>query len=196
MRQDRQKKPAKIIRSPSAEVRAAFERWLAIEFRAGTELVILEGLTLSGKTTLTKKPFDLDGRASTNIGMDSFLPPSIAEATPYLTAIDQSAMLDEVQKAISEAPLVILEGAIVWPALAPIVTKLGFDGVRRVYLKRMAHLMPDFWADEEFIFDREWWPPTGFHQSIYEYHAEEAPWLNSNLIIERIEERRPFKDSI
>jgi hypothetical protein len=53
----------------------------------------------------------------------------------------------------------------------------------------MAHLIPDFWADEDFIFDPEWWPPTGFHRSIYRYHAEQGPWQKCDLVIERIEQK-------
>jgi hypothetical protein len=177
------------IQAPSFEVRAAFENWLAAEFQAGTKLVILEGLTASGKTTLTKLPFTLENRPSKSIAVDDFLPTSVPDATHYLDAIDQSAMLREVEKALNEPSFVILEGAIVWPAAERLATKLGFNGVRRVYLKRMAHQIPEYWADEEFIFDPEWWPPTGFHRSIYKYHAEQRPWLECDLIIERIEEK-------
>ena len=160
----------------------------------GIKLVILEGLTASGKTTLTKQPFTLDGRPSTNIEMDDFLPPRVPDATPYLAAIDRSAMLEEIEKALREPSLTILQGAIVWPEVEPVTVRVGVNGVRRVYLKRMAHLLPDFWADEDFILDPEWWPPTGFHRSIYRYHAEQRPWLKCDLIIERIEERHAFAE--
>jgi hypothetical protein len=85
--------------------------------------------------------------------MDSFLPPSVPDATRCLAAIDQSAMLEEIEKALGEPALVILQGAIVWPAAEPITAKLGVNGVRRVYLKRMAQFIPDFWANEDFISD-------------------------------------------
>jgi hypothetical protein len=52
----------------------------------------------------------------------------------------------------------------------------------------MARLIPDFWADEDFILDPENWPPTGFHRSIYRYHAEQLPWLKADLTIQRIED--------
>lgn len=179
---------AKTIRSSSLEVRTAFANWLSVEFRAGVKLVILEGLTASGKTTLTEQPFVVDGRPSTNIEMDDFLPPSLTNvATPYLAAIDQAAMLEEVKKAMREPPLVILQGAIVWPAVESITAGVN---VRRAYLKRMMHSLPDFWADEDFILDPECWPPTSFHRSIYRYHAQRQPWLKCDLIIERIEEKR------
>ena len=117
--------------------------------------------------------------------MDDFLPLSLQAATPYLAAVDQAAMLAKVESAISEPPLIILQGAIVWPAVESITAGAN---VRRVYLKRMMHLLPDFWTDEDCILDRECWPPTGFHRSIYRYHAEQ-PWLKCDLIIERIEEK-------
>jgi hypothetical protein len=186
--------PKTILKS-SSETRAAFAEWLRVEFQTGVKLVILEGLTSSGKTTLTNQPFTLDGRPSTNIEMDDFLPPSLPDdETPYLAAIHQSEMLEKVEKALREPSLVILQGAIVWPAVESITARLGVNGVRRVYLKRMMHLLPDYWADEDFILNSEFWPPTGFHRSIYRYHAEQQPWLKCDLIIERIEEKkRPYE---
>jgi chloramphenicol 3-O-phosphotransferase len=179
------------IRASSSDVRAAFAQWLVVESRAGIKLVILEGLTLSGKTTLTKLPFDLDGGPSTNIEMDDFLPPRLSDdATTYLAAIDQSTMLSEIEKALRKPSLVILQGAIVWPAAESVAARVN---VRRVYLKRMMHLLPDYWADEDFILDPEFWPPTGFHRSIYRYHAEQRPWLKCDLIIERIEQGKADK---
>ena len=49
------------------------------------------------------------------------------------------------------------------------------------------------WVDEDFILDRELWPPTDYHRSIYLYHAEQQPWLSAEpvLIIERVEEAGP-----
>lgn len=179
----------KIIRATSSEARTAFAHWLAVELPAGIKLVILEGLTASGKTTLTKLPFVLGGRHSINIAMDSFLPQGVEEGTPYLAALDQSAMLEAIQEALSDPATIILEGAIVRPAVASVISRLGVNGVRRVYLKRMAHSMPDFWADEDFISDPEYWPPGEFHRSIYKYHAVQSPWLDCDLIVERIEEK-------
>src|SRR5579871_4832168 len=108
---------ARVISAQSSEVRAAFEQWLASERRIGAKLVVLEGLTLSGKTTLTKQPFLLGGEHSTNVGMDSFLPKRVADTTAYLEAIDHTAMLERIEQALREPPLIVLEGAIVWPAV-------------------------------------------------------------------------------
>jgi len=185
---------ANTIRGSSSEVRTAFADWLSVEFRGGVKLVILEGLTASGKTTLTKQPFIIDGRPSTNLEMDDFLPLSLPNAaTPYLAAIDQAAMLAEVENAMSEPPLVILQGAIVWPAVKPITAGAN---VRRVYLKRMMHVLPDCWVDEDCILDRECWPPTGFHRSIYRYHALQQPWLKCDLMIERIEDAPEINNQV
>jgi chloramphenicol 3-O-phosphotransferase len=179
----------KTIRTSSTKIRTAFGQWLAVEHRARAELVVLEGLTLSGKTTLTKQPFILDDAPSKNIEMDDFLSASVNDATSYLDAIDRSSMLEELEKALREPALVILQGAIVWPAVETAVTKLDFKGVRRVYLKRMANSIPDYWEDEEWILDPALWSPTGLHRSIYKYHADERPWLKCDLIIERIAEK-------
>ena len=97
--------------------------------------------------------------------------------------------------AVGSSSLVLIEGAIAWPVFELTNSTTGFVGqIRRIYLKRMARTTPDYWADEDFIFDRQCWPPTGFHRSIYEYHAEQRPWLACDLIIERVEYRRRHID--
>ena len=48
-----------ITRASSSEVRPVFEAWITAQHKAGVLLVILEGITHAGKTTLTKLPFKL-----------------------------------------------------------------------------------------------------------------------------------------
>ena len=52
-----------------------------------------------------------------------------------------------------------------WPLIEPIAD-VSRDYIRRVYLKRMMHLQPDVWTDENFINDPPWWPPANFLRSI------------------------------
>ena len=73
-----------------------------------------------------------------------------------------------------------------WPLIEPIAD-VSRDYIRRVYLKRMMRLQPDVWSDENFINDPRWWLATNFHRSIHRYHNEQQPWLDANLVIERIE---------
>ena len=75
---------------------------------------------------------------------------------------------------------------MVWPLVKPIVDVLR-DRIRRVYLKRMRRLQPNIWAEEDFLKNSNRWPPTEFHRSIYRYHAEHRPWLDADLVLERIE---------
>src|SRR5262249_39692359 len=58
------------IQTPSSEMRAAFERWLATACRRGVRLVVLEGLTGSGKSFLTGRPFSIGAEHSANIEVD------------------------------------------------------------------------------------------------------------------------------
>jgi hypothetical protein len=181
----------KTVRSLSAELRPVFEQWLAPECRAGARLVVLEGLTKSGKTTLTKQPFAVGARLSANVELDDFLKRPVPETTAYVDAIDRRAVDAAMRGAIASTPLVIVQGAIAWPLVQPVATALGNNCIRRVYLKRMMRLKPDFWTDEDFIFDPDWWPPDHFHRSIYRYHAEQRPWLSADLLLERIEDEPP-----
>jgi hypothetical protein len=179
----------RVIRIPSSKLRRAFARWLATACRAGARLIVLEGLTGSGKTTLTDRPFLVDGKRSRNIEIDQFFPEDtpIPLGSTYLDAINQQSLQARLRIAFaSAAPVVVAEGPMAWPLIGPIAD-VSRDHIRRVYLKRMRHLQPDIWVEENFLHNPDRWPPSGFHQSIYRYHAEHRPWLDADLVLERIE---------
>jgi hypothetical protein len=73
-----------------------------------------------------------------------------------------------------------------WPLIEPIAD-VSRDHIRRVYLKRMRHLQPDIWVEEDFLNNPNRWAPTDLHRSIYRSHAEHRPWLDADLVLERIE---------
>jgi hypothetical protein len=177
---------AQKIRSFSPEIRNVFAHWLASERRAGVRLIVLEGLTLSGKSTVTKEPFAVGTGLSGNVHLDDFLRRPVPETTAYVDAIDSAALKIAIRAAIASTSLAIVEGAIAWP-FSETMTTIAKECVRRVYIKRMRKLNPDFWVDEDSLFDRSWWPPTDYHRSIYKYHAEQQPWLAADLVLERIE---------
>jgi chloramphenicol 3-O-phosphotransferase len=183
---------AETIVAASSEIRAEFERWLASACRSGVRLVVLEGLTGSGKTTLIETPFSVGAGCSVNIEIDGFCRQEIPlKGISYLDAIDRSALQLAVRAALaSAAPVVVMEGPIARP-LVDAIAKIKRVHVRHAYLKRMMHLKPDFWIDEEYLNDPDDWPPTDFHRSIYQYHAERQPWLNADLVLERIEVEPP-----
>ena len=178
-----------VLHVSSAEIRSAFERWLN---QAGARLVILEGLTGTGKTTLAAQPFVLGSSLqSANIDLDDFLRRPVPCATPYVNAIDCPKLYSEIKTAIASSSLVVALGAVVAPIVDPAITSLATNSIKSVYLKRMMRIRPDLWADEDFILDPKYWPPTNFHRSIYEYHAQQRPWLSADLVIERVEEAIP-----
>jgi hypothetical protein len=67
----------------SSDIRAVFENWLASECRAGARLIVLEGLTGSGKSHLTEPPFAIGTTQSTNIEIDKFLRAPVPPTVPY-----------------------------------------------------------------------------------------------------------------
>jgi hypothetical protein len=83
-------------------------------------------------------------------------------------------------------PVVVIEGPMAWP-LVERSWKLD-ETIRRVYLKRMMRLKPNFWIDEDYLNNRNYWPRTDYERSIYQYHAERQPWLEADLVLERIED--------
>jgi hypothetical protein len=143
----------------------------------------------SGKTTLAERRFLVDGKRSLNIEIDQFFPEDtpIPLGSTYLDAINQQSLQARLRTALaSAAPVVVAEGPMAWPLIEPIAD-VSRDHIRRVYLKRMRHLQPEIWVEEDFLNNPNRWPPTGFHRSIYRYHAEHRPWLDADLVLERIE---------
>jgi chloramphenicol 3-O-phosphotransferase len=173
--------------SASSELRAVFEDWLATENRSGARLVVLEGLTNSGKSFLTERPFLVDSGRSANIEIDQFLRTPVPPTVRYPDAVDRVALRAAIEAALASAPVVVIEGPMAWPLVAPIA-QVSRDRIRRVYLKRMMRLKPDFWIDEDYLNDKNGWPPTDYHRSIYQYHAEHRPWVNADLVLERVED--------
>jgi hypothetical protein len=172
----------------SSDIRAVFENWLASEYQAGARLIVLEGLTGSGKSHLTERPFAIGATQSTNIEIDKFLRAPVPSTLPYRDGVDRVALQAALEKALaSPMSVVVIEGPMAWPLIEPIAGAVGPDCVRRVYLKRMMRLKPDFWTDEDYLNDPNYWPPTDYHRSIYRYHAECRPWLDADLVLEREE---------
>ena len=170
----------------SSEVRAEFERWLATECHAGARLVVLEGLSYSGKSYLIGEPFILGARRSINIETDEFLRRPVQTMTAYRDAIDLSALKATAEKSLGSSPLVVIQGVIGWPLVQSVASAVGLDRVRRVYLKRMRYLNPDIWMDESVLFNNESWSPNEFSRSILRYHAEQRPWRDCDLVLKRV----------
>ena len=126
----------------------------------------------------------LDGGQSANIELDALRKTPVTDL-PYIETIDRVAFENELRGALHSAPLVVVQGAIVWPLVEG---TLGFVRTRRVYLKRMMRNRPDFWADEDFIYDPEWWSSHEPRRSIHQYQARQRPWEKADLVLERIEE--------
>jgi hypothetical protein len=172
------------IRVPFTYVRAAFRGWLARAHGSGIRLAVLEGLSNAGKSHLTEGRFMIGGRASTCIEVDRFLRRPVLPTTSYPDAIDRSALAKALA---SPTPIVVVEGPMAWPLVDPV--PVGRYLVRRVYLKRMMRLRPDIWSDEDRINDEGRWPPGDYHRAIYRYHADRRPWLDADLVLERIDDQ-------
>jgi hypothetical protein len=172
-----------LIQAPSSTIRAAFKNWLATAWRAGARLVVLEGLMAAGKTTLTK-PLRVGAGRSVSISIDQFWRHDTPlSGVDYVDAVDRQALQARLRARLaSVAPIIVVEAPVAWPLVEPIA-EVARDRIRRVYLKRMMH---SNWIDEDFLADASHWPPIDFHRSIYQYHAERKPWLDADLVLERI----------
>ena len=174
------------VRSTSAEIRDLFGEWLATEWAAGARLVIIEGLMGAGKSKLTERAFVLGTQPSTSIMLDDFLDKPIPEDTEYMDAINIERTRTNIMAALESAPLVIVEGPMAWLVVQRVFPEIASDEVRRVYLKRMSSIRPDDWDDLEFVQEHE--RPTVYTRSIDRYHVTERPWLQADLILERVPE--------
>ena len=170
-------------RADSLNIRAEFQRWLVGEWRSGARLVIIEGLMKSGKSRLTKEPFTIVGRQSTNIELDKFLRAPVNPDIEYMEAIDLDAATAAIWQAMRISPPVIVEGPMAWPVTQRAREEVPAGSVRRVYLKRVSPRNPDEWEDLEFA--QELPRPTAYGRSIDRYHVGEQPWLLADLILER-----------
>lgn len=72
--------------------------------QAGSRLVVLEGLTCSGKTTLTKEPFIFGGKQSNNIAIDGFLSRPVPSETRYVDALDWGELTRAITTALASSP--------------------------------------------------------------------------------------------
>ena len=61
----------------------------------------------------------LDGGQSANIELDALRKTPVADL-PYIDTIDRVAFEDELRGALHSAPLVVVQGAIVWPLVEAI----------------------------------------------------------------------------
>ncbi len=174
------------ITAPSDQIREAFARWLAGLDQV--RLVVLEGITKSGKTTIVDQPFVAsDGSLSKNIGVDDFLPPSgtVSPEARFLDVLDHTRLLAAVKAALKSSHLVIVEGAIVRPVIESVVDALGSQSVRRVYLKRMSRTMSDYWACISECLSRTCsplWRPDGYRQNSSIHSIASSPLVRRGLI--------------
>jgi hypothetical protein len=177
-----------VIRCQSADVLTAFERWLTAESAGDIWLVILEGAMLSGKSSLTKEPISLDERQTTCIGVDQFVRDDADNDQGYLDNVKRAPLAAAIQAGLATSPIVIVEGAMVWPLVQGIIEEVGSDRVRRVYLKRMKWSEPDRWHDGSQFIEAAAPRYLGeYSNSIDRYHRDHQPWRAADLVLERIE---------
>lgn len=149
----------------------------------GAQLIILEGMMKSGKSTLTSR-LSVFGRDVEVIQLDQFLRKPVRPQTSYLNAIDIEAATCQITEAVATAPLVVAEGPIAWPVTEAARQDVSSHAVRRVYLKRMSPRNPDHWEEFEFAEEQNKCRDE-FFLSIDRYHVTERPWLAADLILER-----------
>jgi hypothetical protein len=107
----------------------------------------------------------------------------------YPDAIDRVGLRAALETALAwPMSIVVIEGPMAWPLVQPISGVVPRDCIRRVYLKRMMRLKPDFWIDEDYLNDPNFWPPGDYYHAIWQYHAERRPWLDADLVLERIDD--------
>jgi hypothetical protein len=143
----------------------------------------------SGKSSLTNLPFTLsDGRRATNVEVDHFIQDANNDEG-YLNAVKRVPLIDAIRAGLAASPIVIVEGAIVWPLQPPAALEIASEGVRRVYLKRMKWSEPDRWHDAAQFLDEDAPPRYAgeYSNSIDRYHRDHQPWRAADLILERIE---------
>jgi hypothetical protein len=89
---------------------------------------------------------------------------------------------------LATSPIIIVEGAVVWPLVQDTVDEISAARVRRVYLKRMKWSTPDRWHDgAQFLEGASPRHLGEYSNSIDRYHRDHQPWRAADLVLERIE---------
>ena len=177
----------RVIRCSSADIHSIFEDWVASESAADARLVVLEGAMGSGKSDLTKEPIVVGDRQSANIEVDHFARGANNDQS-YLNSVKRVSLAAAMKASLAMSPVVIVQGAIVWPLVQGIVEEIGAARVRRVYLKRMKWSNPDRWHDGSQFLEAAAPRHLGeYSNSIDRYHRDHQPWRGADLILERIE---------
>jgi hypothetical protein len=167
-----------VLAGLGSEIRPQFAEWLSDAEREGVRLIVLEGLTGSGKTSLAESFFPW----LSCIYADDHLTRGMANSSWSAMYRMEGAAL-EVGTSLREPLLTLFEGAIAWPTVEPL---LGVVELRRVYIKRMQ--FPGFWADESELEATDLPPSLALRKSILEYHRDERPWEKADLVLERLNE--------
>ena len=166
----------RVIRCSSADIHSIFEDWVASERAAGARLLVLEGAMGSGKSDLTKEPIVVGDRQSANIAVDHF-------ARGARNSVKRVPLAAAMKASLAMSPVVIVQGAMVWPLVQGIVEEIGAARVRRVYLKRMKWSNPDRWHDGSQFLEAAAPRHLGeYSNSIDRYHRDHQPWRCADLI--------------
>jgi hypothetical protein len=178
---------SRVIRCSSTDIRSIFEGWVASASAAGARLIVLEGAMGSGKSCLTKEPIILGDRQSANVHVDHFIH-NASNDEGYIDGVKPVPLAAAVQAGLATSPIIIVEGAVVWPLVQNIVDKISAARVRRAYLKRMKWSNPDRWHDASQFLEAASPRHLGeYSNSIDRYHRDRQPWHTADLVLERIE---------
>jgi hypothetical protein len=171
----------RVIRCSSADIHSIFEDWVASERAAGARLVVLEGAMGSGKSDLTKEPIVVGDRQSANIEVDHFAR-GASNDQGYLSSVKRVPLAAAMKASLAMSPVVIVQGAMVWPFVQGIVEEIGAARVR------MKWSNPDRWHDGSQFLEAAAPRHLGeYSNSIDRYHRDHQPWRGADLILERIE---------
>jgi hypothetical protein len=146
---------------------------------------------------LTKEPIVVGDRQSANIEVDHFAR-GASNDQGYLNSVKRVPLAAAMKASLAMSPVVIVQGAMVWPFVQGIVEEIGAARVRRVYLKRMKWSNPDRWHDgSQFLEAAAPRHLVEYSNSIDRYHRDHQPWRGADLILERIEaEGRTISDHV
>jgi hypothetical protein len=177
-------KPAiPVIRAGDSRLKALVSNWLNDNLKPSVNMILIEGLPYSGKSTLHAS-LSLDDACK--FEFDQYLPSPCSAETRWIDYILQSKAIRAIENSCATRSRTLIEGPAAGFLLQELSPKPDRHNMLRIYIKEMSTSVGQItWFGREFLKDfaaerRPFW------RSVYDHHDVDKPWMQADLVIERI----------
>ena len=174
-----------VIRAEDSRLKALVSDWLNDNLKPSVNMIVIEGLPCSGKSTLQA---NLSIDDAYKFELDQYLPSPCSAETKWIDHILQSKAIRDIENSCAARSRTLIEGPAAGLLLQELSPKPDRQNILRIYIKEMSTSGGQItWFGHEFLKDfaaerRPFW------KSIYDHHHVDKPWMQADLVVERIPE--------